>query len=67
MRIEFFPVSLQTKTKELAAMFGIMDKLFSKYDVMKDLKLDSFYDDRGVVVHPEYRGLGIAQQFLTAR
>ncbi|KAL0893246.1 hypothetical protein ABMA27_014847 [Loxostege sticticalis] len=60
-------MNFTTKTKELTAMFGIMDKLFSKYDVMKDLKLDSFYDDRGVVVHPKYRGLGIAQQFLIAR
>ncbi|XP_063825084.1 uncharacterized protein LOC135074648 [Ostrinia nubilalis] len=57
----------KTKTKEVAAMFAIIDILFSKYDVMKDLNLDSFLDDRGVVINPKYRGLGIAQMFFNVR
>ncbi|XP_028159805.1 uncharacterized protein LOC114352408 [Ostrinia furnacalis] len=60
-------MNFTTKTKEVAAMFAIMDKLFSKYDVMKDLNLDSFLDDRGVVINPKYRGLGIAQMFFNVR
>ncbi|XP_028159812.1 uncharacterized protein LOC114352414 isoform X2 [Ostrinia furnacalis] len=57
----------KTKTKEVAALFAIIDILFSKYDVMKDLNLDSFLDDRGVVINPKYRGLGIAQMFFNVR
>jgi GNAT superfamily N-acetyltransferase len=55
------------KSKELKETFEAMGKLFSLYDVMKEFKLEKYYDDRGIVVHPDYRGHGIAQRLFGVR
>ncbi|XP_063388813.1 uncharacterized protein LOC134674625 [Cydia fagiglandana] len=36
-------------------------------DVMKVFNLTSYYSDKSILVLPEYRGLGIAEKFLTVR
>lgn len=37
------------------------------YDDMRAFSLDPYLLDRGIVVRPEYRGLGIAQELLKVR
>lgn len=37
------------------------------FDVLKALKVNKCYEGMGIIVHPDYRGLGIAQEFLRAR
>ncbi|XP_063825105.1 uncharacterized protein LOC135074665 isoform X3 [Ostrinia nubilalis] len=60
-------LNFTTKTKEVGASFAIISKLISRYNALKDHKLDIFLNDRGVVVNPKYRGLGLAQMFFNVR
>ncbi|KAL0841427.1 hypothetical protein ABMA28_015111 [Loxostege sticticalis] len=58
---------LAGKSKEFAHLLRIVEIFTSNYDVFKEQQIDSLYDDIGVVVHPKYRGFGIAQKFFNAR
>lgn len=51
----------------MGRMFELVGQVFEMYDAIKEFKLDSFYDGRGVVVLPDYRGLGIAQKLFYTR
>lgn len=37
------------------------------YNPVKEFDLDAYFIDRGIVVTPHYRGLGIAENFFKAR
>ncbi|XP_063381202.1 uncharacterized protein LOC134667709 [Cydia fagiglandana] len=37
------------------------------HNIMGELQISNFYDDRGIVVHPKFRQLGIAREFLKTR
>ncbi|KAG6450274.1 hypothetical protein O3G_MSEX006480 [Manduca sexta] len=54
-------------TEEIKKFLEIITCLFTKYNVFDKYDLDKFYDDRGVVVLPKCRGLGIAQEFFRVR
>ncbi|XP_028176396.1 uncharacterized protein LOC114364427 [Ostrinia furnacalis] len=60
-------LNFTTKTKEVGVCFAIISKLISRYNALKDHKLDIFLNARGVVVNPKYRGLGLAQMFFNVR
>ncbi|CAH1645394.1 unnamed protein product [Spodoptera littoralis] len=55
------------KSKELMKVTEIMDATSKMYDEVKVFNLDPWFSDRGLVVCPEYRGLGIGQEFLRVR
>lgn len=62
-----FLFQLDFKTPEIQKLFEIMHGLDAQYNEMKAFDLDRAFNDRGVVVHPEYRGLGIAKELLRVR
>ncbi|KAJ8728281.1 hypothetical protein PYW08_016666 [Mythimna loreyi] len=55
------------KTKEMQKLFLIMGIFDNYYDEKKELDLERRFIDKGLFVRPEYRGLGIAQEFLKVR
>ncbi|KAJ8728282.1 hypothetical protein PYW08_016667 [Mythimna loreyi] len=55
------------KTKEMQNLWLIIGTLLSCYDEKKELPLERRFADKGLFVRPEYRGLGIAQEFLRVR
>ncbi|XP_075973764.1 uncharacterized protein LOC142975022 [Anticarsia gemmatalis] len=55
------------ETKELKKLIEMSYVLDGNYNTMNVHKLDKFYDDRGIVVRPDYRGYGIALEFFKAR
>ncbi|XP_035433197.2 uncharacterized protein LOC118264703 [Spodoptera frugiperda] len=55
------------KSKELMKVAEIMDAMNEIYDEVKVFDLDPCFSDRGLVVCPEYRGLGICQELLRVR
>ncbi|CAH0701101.1 unnamed protein product [Spodoptera exigua] len=58
---------LNFETKELQKLIEMSDGLSEIYDDLKEFNLDPYLLDRGIVVCPEYRGLGIAQELLKVR
>ncbi|KAJ0175712.1 hypothetical protein K1T71_008871 [Dendrolimus kikuchii] len=51
-------------------MMKFKKMLFSlalEFDVAESLSVDEYYGAKGVCVRPDYRGLGIAQEFLRLR
>ncbi|CAH1645397.1 unnamed protein product [Spodoptera littoralis] len=61
------PKQLELKSKECQKLMEIMGNLMEIYDEMKVFDLNLCFSDRGLVVCPEYRGLGIAQELLKVR
>lgn len=55
------------KTEELNKMYDIYFGLEAYYDEAKELGLDSYFSDRGLFVHSEYRNLGIEQELFKVR
>ncbi|CAH0701102.1 unnamed protein product [Spodoptera exigua] len=55
------------KTKELMKLAEIMNAMSESYDEVKEFDLNPCFSDRGLVVCPDYRGLGIGQEFLRVR
>uniref|UniRef100_A0A2H1W5S8 SFRICE_007143 n=1 Tax=Spodoptera frugiperda TaxID=7108 RepID=A0A2H1W5S8_SPOFR len=56
------------RTKEMEKVMEIVLQGFvASYDEMKVFDLDLGLIARGISVHPKYRGLGIAQEFLRTR
>ncbi|KAJ8729967.1 hypothetical protein PYW07_017005 [Mythimna separata] len=55
------------ETKEMKKLLEIFCTLTTYFDEMKVYNLDRNFSDRGMFVLPEYRGLGIAQEFLKVR
>lgn len=53
--------------KESNKLDEIFHEIHTAYDPMKAFSLNVFFDDLGLVVDPEYRGLGIARNFLKVR
>ncbi|RVE49568.1 hypothetical protein evm_005796 [Chilo suppressalis] len=58
---------LKGETKENMKLIEIWRKTFHCYDVKKEQNVDKYYEDLFIVVHPDYRRLGIAKEFLKAR
>lgn len=71
--VSFIKVALNLQIVKGEEKKGIkkLDQIFHEiqtaYDPMKVFNLNVFYDDLGLVVDPEYRGLGIARNFLKVR
>ncbi|CAH1645396.1 unnamed protein product [Spodoptera littoralis] len=61
------PLELEFKTKEMQKLMEIVDGLAEIYDEVKVFDLDPCFSDRGLLVCPDYRGLGIAQELLKVR
>ncbi|RVE50543.1 hypothetical protein evm_004770 [Chilo suppressalis] len=57
----------QVETKELKKLFEIAANALYCYDVVKEHKVDKYYEDLGIVVHPDFRRLGIAKEFVRTR
>ncbi|CAH1645399.1 unnamed protein product [Spodoptera littoralis] len=55
------------KAEELNKMFELYLGLEAYYDEAKEFGLDSYFSDRGLFVHPEYRNLSIEQELLKVR
>lgn len=53
--------------QENKKLFQVLRDIQSMYDPIKVFNLNAFYDDQGLVVDPEYTGLGIAKNFLKVR
>ncbi|CAH0579392.1 unnamed protein product [Chrysodeixis includens] len=60
-------VTLKPKTKELQKLMELWDGMIELFDVLNALKVSKCFEGMGIIVHPDYRGLGIAQEFLRAR
>ncbi|XP_022830887.1 uncharacterized protein LOC111359533 [Spodoptera litura] len=61
-------LEVEFRTKELKKLMEIVTNGFGEsYDEMKVFDLDLCLYARGISVHPKYRGLGIAQEFLRTR
>jgi hypothetical protein len=58
--------NFQIATKELRTFIELIGEI-SLYEVLNELRINHFYDDRGLIVHPQFRKLGIATEFLKAR
>ncbi|XP_049868712.1 arylalkylamine N-acetyltransferase 1-like [Pectinophora gossypiella] len=58
---------IEFKTEEMRKFFEFIDVQISLYDTMKEQNVDKILDGRGMAVHPDYRGLGIATEFLKIR
>ncbi|CAK1596378.1 unnamed protein product [Parnassius mnemosyne] len=54
------------QTKEMQTLFKIIDEM-NKFDKAVKNEFEYFHDGRGISVHPEYRGLGIAREFFKVR
>ncbi|XP_068632162.1 uncharacterized protein [Battus philenor] len=54
------------QTKEMQTLFNI---LMETEELSKSLKKEFgvYYEGRGIIVHPQYRGLGIASEFIKLR
>lgn len=55
------------KWDEQKKLFQVYGDMVNSYEVMKAFKMEKYFVDRGVVVHPDYRGLGIAQELFKVR
>jgi hypothetical protein len=62
-----FTFSFQTQTKEVTKLFEMALKTFHTYNVPEEYHVEKFFDDVLVVVHPDYRKLGIAHKFIHLR
>ncbi|KAI8436173.1 hypothetical protein MSG28_004252 [Choristoneura fumiferana] len=58
------PREVPQETKKLQQ---IVHEFLGAYNPVTEFNLDIYYDDKGIVVDPEYRGLGIAENFLKVR
>ncbi|XP_022830792.1 uncharacterized protein LOC111359460 [Spodoptera litura] len=58
---------LKFKTKAMQKLIQMAEDLAEIYNDMRAFNLDPYLLDRGIVVCPEYRGLGIAQELLKVR
>ncbi|XP_075973763.1 uncharacterized protein LOC142975021 [Anticarsia gemmatalis] len=57
----------QVKAKEYQKFMQLSAGMKTYYDITVKHKQDKYYIDRGIAVHPDYRGYGIAQEFLKVR
>ncbi|KAJ8728280.1 hypothetical protein PYW08_016665 [Mythimna loreyi] len=55
------------ETQELKKLLEIFSTLTAHFDELKVFNLDRNFSDRGAFVCPEYRGLGITDEFLKVR
>ncbi|KAJ8728279.1 hypothetical protein PYW08_016664 [Mythimna loreyi] len=55
------------ETQEIKKLVEMVSTLTAHFDEMKVFNLDRIFSDRGAFVRPEYRGLGIAHEFLKVR
>ncbi|KAL0841424.1 hypothetical protein ABMA28_015108 [Loxostege sticticalis] len=60
-------MEFKTQTKELTTFFDMIKYLHSTYDVFADKKVTTCYSGKGIVVHPDYRRLGIAKELVRTR
>ncbi|CAH0579393.1 unnamed protein product [Chrysodeixis includens] len=60
-------VKMIPKTEEQKKLFQVYGDMVNSYEVIKAFKMEKYFIDRGVVVHPDYRGLGIAQELFKVR
>lgn len=63
----FYYFQYDFKTIEMQQLWKIALVLETYYDEMKEFDLERRFIDKGLFVCPEYRGLGIAQEFLKVR
>ncbi|CAH0701104.1 unnamed protein product [Spodoptera exigua] len=61
------PPKMEFKSEEMKKLMEIVDGLTQIFDEEKVFNLDPCFSDRGLVVCPDYRGLGIAQELLKVR
>ncbi|CAG9786456.1 unnamed protein product [Diatraea saccharalis] len=57
----------QVETKELKKLFEIAVNALYCYDITKDYNVKKYYEDLGIVVHPDFRKLGIANEIVKTR
>nr|XP_034830589.1 uncharacterized protein LOC117987663 [Maniola hyperantus] len=55
---------MELKTKEIKNIFHI---LLTLEDYAGDKAFETYYGGRGISVHPDYRGLGLANEFVRVR
>ncbi|XP_045771528.1 uncharacterized protein LOC123871658 [Maniola jurtina] len=55
---------MEFKTKEIKNLFHILLVL---EEYVGDKSFETYYGDRGLSVHPDYRGLGLANEFVRVR
>ncbi|CAB3229883.1 unnamed protein product [Arctia plantaginis] len=60
-------LKVQLKSKELQKLVDILKGLEEMYDMISEQGVEKFYDDRGVVVHPNYRRCGICYELVKTR
>ncbi|XP_061713052.1 uncharacterized protein LOC133521934 [Cydia pomonella] len=58
---------IKFKSDEMQNLFKLLAVTSNTHNRMEELHISNFYDDRGIVVHPEFRQLGIAREFLKTR
>uniref|UniRef100_A0A2A4J1B8 N-acetyltransferase domain-containing protein n=1 Tax=Heliothis virescens TaxID=7102 RepID=A0A2A4J1B8_HELVI len=59
--------TFQGTSPQLKKMIELYGSLLNTYDMLKEFNLERYFVDRGVFVHPNYRGLGIAQELFKVR
>ncbi|XP_063533660.1 uncharacterized protein LOC134743959 [Cydia strobilella] len=58
---------IKLESDEMQKMFEMLAATTNLHIIMEELHISIFYDDRGMIVHPEFRQLGIAREFLKTR
>lgn len=55
------------QAEEIKTLLNLSTYLDNKYKIFEKFNFDACYKGRGVVVHKDYRGLGIAGELLKVR
>ncbi|XP_061712788.1 uncharacterized protein LOC133521736 [Cydia pomonella] len=59
--------AIKFESDEMQNLFKLLAVTSNTHNIMEELQISKFYYGTGIVVHPEFRQLGIAREFLKAR